>query len=251
MSAINELYAVDTHLSGGLPDGTAGDQIERIKNDCGWIISGIDWVITKFWQPGLRVAIIQKLAGDFVGLEQMKFAWGNVALALDEIGLNYDGLGKQLPAVWEGDASRAAIDQMTTIGTNHADQAEAARLMQDELANLIDVSMAVAEVVAAGLHLINDIAQELISDAAVPVVGWGKALITGAGKVKRIISTINRVLDAIERIKTALHAALRILTVFNAAMAGLNTVLSAIDTGTAAHAGSHIDDTADAGFGTS
>lgn len=249
MSAINELYAVDGHVSGGAPASTMGETMEEIKSSCGWIINDIDWVIEKFWQPGLREAIIKKLAGDFNALDSMKQAWGNVALALDEISGNYDGLAQQLPAVWEGEGADAATSQMSKVAAKHADQAEAARTMQDELANLIDVSVAAGQVVAAGLSLINDIAQELISDAAVPLVGWGKALITGASKVKKAISTINRVLDAIEKIHKAVQVALKILKWFNAGMSALNGVLSVGETATAANAGSHVDDTARAGFG--
>lgn len=249
MSAINELYAVDTHLGGGTPAGHMGQQMEQIKSSCGWIINSIDWVIEKFWQPGLREAIIKKLAGDFNALDSMKSAWGNVALALEEVGNNYGGLGDQLPAVWEGHGANAGISRMKSIGAKHADQAHAAHLMQDELSNLIDVSVAAGQVVAAGLHLINDIAQELISDAATPVVGWAKALITGAGKVKEAISMINRVLNAIEGIEKAVKAALKVLKFFNAGMASLNAILEVGEVSTAANAGSHIDNTAARGFG--
>jgi len=249
MSAITELYDPSVHVSGGAPAGTMGDTMKNLKDDCGWIINGIDWVITKFWQPGLREAIITKLAGDFNAMSSMQQAWSNVEVALEELGLNYDGLAIQLPGVWEGEGGTHAASRMLDIGQMHADQSEAAALIKEQVGNLIDVSVTAAEVVVDALHLINDICQELISAAAVPVVGWAKVLVTGAGKVKRAISLINTCLNAIEKITTAVQKALRCITYFNAGMSVLNTLLNFGETSTAANAGTKVDDTADRGFG--
>lgn len=246
--SVDELYGVTSHVSGAPPGGGMGDTMERLKGDCGWIINSIDWVIEKFWQPGLREAIITKLAGDFNAMDSMKQAWGNVALALEEVGKNYDGLQSQLGGIWEGKAAEAGLARLGSCGNTHADMAEASRLIQDQLGNLIDVSVAAAEVVVAGLQLINDIIQELITDAAVPAVGWAKALFTGAGKVKKAIALIDRCLDAIERIHKAVQIALKFLTYFNVGMAGVNTVLKGFVIGTGVNAGTHVDDTAAHGF---
>lgn len=246
--SVNELYGVTSHLSGGTPAGGMGAEMERIKGDCGWIINSIDWVIEKFWSPGLREAIIKKLAGDFNAMDSMKQAWGNVALALEEVGKNFDGLHDQLGPRWEGVAADAGLPLLSSCGNTHGDMAEASKLIQDQLGNLIDVSVAAAEVVSMGLQLINDIIQELITDAAVPAVGWAKALFTGAGKVKKAISLINRCLDAIEKIHKVVKIALKFLTYFNVAMGGVNTVLKTFVIGTGVNAGTHVDDTAAAGF---
>ncbi|MEX0427205.1 hypothetical protein AB3X52_06190 [Nocardioides sp. DS6] len=249
MSAITELYDPGYHVNGGTPPGTMGETMEKLKSDCGWIIDGIDWVITKFWHTSLREAIITKLAGDFNAMSSMQTAWSDVALALQELSENYGGLSGQLPAVWEGQGGETAVSRMDDIRDMHADQAEAAGLIHDQLGNLIDVSVAAAEVVVGALHLINDIAQELISDAAVPLVGWGKALLTGAGKVKRAISLIHKCLEAIEKITTAIKIALKGLTWFNAGMTVLNSLLKMGEVGTAGYDGSSVDRTAEAGFG--
>ncbi|WP_028659236.1 hypothetical protein [Nocardioides insulae] len=246
-SMIMETYDPTTHL-GSAPAGGMGETMENLKGDCGWIINAIDWVVEKFWQPGLREAIITKLAGDFNALDSMKQGWVNVSLSLEEIGENYAGLGQQLPAVWEGKGGTAASSRMGDVRAMHGDQAEAAQLISEQLGNLIDVSVAAAEVVVGALHLINDILQELISDAALPLIGWAKALITGADKVRRAISLIQRCLSAIERITSAIQTALKFLTYFNAGMSGVNAVLNGFETATAANAGSKVDETAERGF---
>lgn len=248
MSAITELYDPTVHL-GGTPVGTMGDTMEKLKGDCGWIINAIDWVVEKFWSPGLREAIITKLAGDFNAMSSMQEAWANVEVALEETHLNYNALAVQVPAVWEGLGGRNASARMTDIGAMHADQSEAAGLIKDQVGNLIEVSVASAEVVVECLHMINDICQDLISALAVPGVGWAKVALTAKARIKRAISLINRALEAIETITRAVTTALRFLTVANAGLGVGNALLNLGEAATGARAGGKVDETADRGFG--
>lgn len=249
MSLISETYDSSAPVAGGAPDGGMGEYIEGLKDECGFIVPKIDWAVEKLTGWSLLEALIEKIAGDFNAVSSMQQAWGQVGTALDQTGSNYDGLSQQLPAVWQGQAGSAASARMTDIGSMHADQAEACTHVQDQLGHVLEVAQATAEVVTAAINFIDSVIQELLMDAAVPVLGWAKGAFTAPGKAKKVIDLIHRGLNAIEKLTRACKALVTVLKYVNA---GLSVVDSSVGVGNfiaSTEAGNHVDETADHGFG--
>lgn len=230
------------------PDGGMGDIVDQLRDECGWIVQTIDWICRKAMGFDLIMEIIEPISGDFRTLSSMKLGWENVGTALGGVGGNYAALADQSSAVWQGEARRAAASRLRDTAEMHAKQVEGTGYMQEQLGHIIEVAVETAHCVADGLNLISDILLELAADAAVPVVGWGKALVTGAPKVKRCWDLVHRILEAIEKLTRIVKAALKVLRVINTSLTVVATA-SAFGAATGhMDAGSDIDDTADQAF---
>lgn len=249
MSAIAETYHAAAPVAGGRPDGGMGDYIESLKDDCGFIVPKIDWAVEKLTGWSLLESLLLKIAGDFNAVASMQLGWGQVGLALEQTGANYDALAGQLPAVWRGEAGSAAGDRLTDVGSMHADQAEACGHMQEQLGHILEVAKATAEVVAAAINFIDDVIQEILLDAAVPLVGWAKGAFSAPGKAKRVIDLIRDGLDAIERLTRACRAVVTVLKYVNAGLTVLDTTIGFGNTAASTDAGFQVDETAGRGFG--
>jgi hypothetical protein len=247
--AVFEAYDASSVVGGSPPAGRRGEVIEEAKKNCGYLIRGIDWVVNKVTGWSLLEAILEPLAGDFNALDSMSQAWQEVAVALGAVGDNYRSLGQQLPGVWTGSASDAAVGRLTSIAGSHDDQQEAAEMIAEQLQALIEVSEATVDTVAACINLVNDIAQDLLASAASGGVGLLKVAFTAPGKVKRMVTLIHRAIEALDKLTSAAKAVARVMKYVNAS---LNVADGVLDFGNAAansRAGSMTDETADAGFG--
>lgn len=249
MSAIYEMYDASSPVAGGRPDGGMGDYIEGLKDDCGFVIPKIDWAVEKLTGWSLLEALLVKIAGDFNALASMQLAWGQVGLSLGATGDNYASLSGQLPGVWEGLGGVSAQTRLTDVATMHGDQQEACTHLQDQLGHVLEVAQATAEVVAAAINFIDDVIQEILLDAAIPVVGWAKGAFSAPGKAKKVIDLIHRGLEAIEKFTAACRAVVTVLKYVNAGLGVLSTTLDFGNVVASGTAGGHVDETADRGFG--
>jgi hypothetical protein len=249
MTLIAETYDSSAPVALGRPDGGMGDYIEGLKDDCGFIIPKIDWAVEKLTGWSLLEALLVKIAGDFNAVASMQLGWGQVGLALEQTGANYEGLAGQLPGVWEGESGSAAAVRLSDVGSMHADQAEACTHLQDQLGHILEVAQATAEVVAAAINFIDDVIQELLLDAAVPVLGWAKGAFSAPGKAKKVIDLIHRGLEAIERFTRACRAVVTVLKYVNAGLTVLDSTVSFGNVVASGAAGGHVDETSDRGFG--
>lgn len=246
---IAEMFDASAVVEGAPPAGGRGEVIEDAKKNCGMLIGLIDKVVDKLTGWSLLETLLEPLAGDFNALDSMAQAWDQCAVALGAVGDNYSSLSGQLPGVWTGDASDAAQARLTSIGEDHAGQQEAAELIAEQLRALIEVSEATVEVVASAINLINDIIQELIGSAAFAGIGLVKAAFKAPGKIKMIISFINKAVDALQTLTKAAETAARVIKYVNIT---LNTLDGALDFSNAAvnsDSASKMDDAAAAGFG--
>ena len=235
-------------VAGGTPPGTQGQYIEDKKGECGLIIPAIDGMVHKVTGWSLLEALFKPVAGDFNAVSSMQLAWGNVGNACGAVGQNYTSLGRQVPAVWQGPAGRAASSRMADVGQMHADQQEASGYIAEQLGHVIEVGKATLDVLVIAIDFIDGIIQELIVSAMAGPIGWAKAGISAPGKARRVVELIHDGLRAIEKLTEAAQALLKVLRYVNAGLGGANALLTSIGTAQHADAGSRTDDSAEQGF---
>lgn len=245
---ISELVNASAQTRGDAPAGTEGAYIESKKDECGLIIPAIDDVVQKITGWSLLEALFKPVAGDFNAVSSMQLAWGNVGAACGAVGQNYGGLASQLPGVWEGPASRAAVTRMRDVRDMHADQQEASGYIAEQLGHVIEVGKATLDVLVIAIDFIDGVIQDLIISGLAGPIGWLKAGVTAPGKAKRIVELIHDGLRAIERLMDAARAVLKVLRYVNAGLGGANAVLKGFGTAQHANAGNRTDDSAEQGF---
>jgi phage-related protein len=246
-AAIAEAYDPTGSLQAN-PDGGMGDIVDQLREECGAVVQAIDWICRKALHFDLIMEIIEPISGDFRTVSSMKVGWANVGTALGAVGDNYTSLADQSVAVWDGEAQARAAFRLRDAAEVHAEQVKGTGYLQEQLGHIIDVSVETAHCVADGLHLISDILLELAADAAVPLVGWGKALVTGAGKVRKCWDLVRKILDAIEKLTRLVKAALKVLRLVNTSLTVAATATSFVSSAAHVDAGNTVDDTTDRAF---
>ena len=249
MSAITEATDASAPVRGAAPGGGMGDYIEGLKDDCGFLISKIDWAVDMVTGWSLLESLFEPIAGDFDTVSSMQKGWGEVGSALGAVGGNYRSVAGQLPAVWEGHAARAAEGRLRDIAEMHEGQQEASGLIAEQLSHVIEVAQATAEVVAATINFIDSVIQEILLDAAAGPFGWAKGALSAPGKARKIINLIHRGITAIEKLTSAVRAVVTVLKHLNAILAVADNVLAFGNVAKSTEAGKHMDDTANHGFG--
>ena len=247
--SISETYDASSAVGGGRPGGGLGQYIEGLKDQCGLLISSIDWAVDQLTGWSLLEALFKPIAGDFDALASMQKAWGNVGTSLGAVGDNYRGMAGQLPSVWEGDAAHAAQRRLRGIADMHDGQQEATEHIQEQLGHVLEVARATAEVVAAAVSFINDVIQELLLDAASGPLGWAKGAFSAPGKARKVINLIHRGIEAIEKFTRAVRAVVAVLKYVNAGLNAVDTVLDFGNVAASTTAGNHMDETSRHGFG--
>ena len=180
---ISETYRRRRPARGGAPDGGMGDYIEGLKNDCGFIISSIDWAVDQLTGWSMLEALFKPIAGDF----------NAVAVDAEGLGQRRDRRRRDRRQLRRrrrassrrcGPATRphAASGRLHDIADMHDGQQEATQHIQDQLGHVLEVAQATAEVVAAAVNFVNDIIQELLLDAASGPLGWAKGALQRTGQ---------------------------------------------------------------------
>lgn len=249
MSTVTELYDASERVasSGALP-GTMGDYIDGLKDDCGLIIGGIFSIVETLTGYDLLEALLTPIAGDFNTISSMQQGWGEVAAACGAVGQNYEGLRGQVAPTLDGRTADALDSMLHRIAQSHDDQREAAELIGQQMNDMLEVSKATAECVCAALEFIDSVIQEVLADAAVPVLGWAKGAVTAPGKVRRVINLIADGKRAIENLVRAVKAVIRALRILNALLDTANAALDAFNIVIDGMDANSTDQTATAGF---
>lgn len=240
-----------THaLTGGLPTPSAelGHFIEEQKSQCGVIVDSIDWVIHKFTGWSLIETLYKPFAGDWDAIDSMRQAWPKVAESIDAVGDNYRGMKSDLPSVWAGDGADAAIKRLDQIIDYHANQAQGCRELSSQLGHVLDVSKAAIEVVTLVLNFLDSLAQELLTDLAMPVIGEIKAAATAPWKITKACRLIEKAAAAIKKLTTLLTKIPAIARYINVALTTSHEVLSFGNTALGVDAGMHMAGTSQQAF---
>lgn len=231
-----------------VPSADLGKFIEDQKKSCGLIVYSIDAVIHKFTGFSVIEWLYKPFAGDWNALQHMQDSWPQVATSIRLVQDNYQGLKDDAPTVWHGDGLDAAIAKLDAIIDYHANQAEGCDHLSTQLGHALEVSQAAIQVVSLALNFLDSLAQELIEDASVPVLGWGKGLVTGPGKIKKAISLIKKGADAIERLTDLLQKIPAVARYINVGLTLTDETLKFGSTVLSTEATSHMDNTAKQAF---
>ncbi|HEU5038700.1 MAG TPA: hypothetical protein VFT70_16965 [Nocardioides sp.] len=223
--------------------GGEGSLIDDLRDDCGFIVQGIDWVLRQIGID-LIALIFDPLAGDFDAVDAMAANWKVLGSGLGEIGQNYSILAGATPSVWTGDAGSAAVTKMSDFAGGFEQQAEGAQLISTALEDMLTATKAVMEVVAEAISLIDEAAMTLVTS-------WlklAKELASGGETVRKIISLATKAIDAVKTLQNVVPPLLQACAVMSTMMKALDAVFRVGNVAANSNSGSKVDDIAAAGF---
>ncbi len=176
--------------------GGEGPLIDELRDNCGFVIQGIDWVLR---QVGIDLiaAIFDPIAGDYDAVDAMASNWGVLGAGLGQIGDNYTALTGAVSQVWTGQAATAATGKLGDFAGGFATQAEGARLVSTAMQDMLVATKAVVELIADTLSMVDDLVVWLLSS-------WlraAKELATGGETIRKIVGLVNRAIDAVRTLK--------------------------------------------------
>jgi len=231
------------------PSEELGKFIEEQKKSCGLIVYSIDKVIHKLTGFSVIEWLYKPFAGDWNALEHMRDSWPQVAKSIRLVQGNYQGLKDDAPTVWHGEGLDAAIAKLDAIIDYHANQAEGCDHLSDQLGHALEVSEAAIQVVSMVLNFLDSLAQELIEDASVPVLGWAKGAVTAPGKVMKAVRLIQKGAKAVEKLTNLLQKIPQVARYINVGLTMTDEVVKFGNTALSADATSHMDNTSQQAFG--
>lgn len=225
--------------------GSGGSYIDQLRDDCGYVIQGIDWVVRKINPSWDLIALIfEPIAGDFDGVRSVSANWRATGNALGELGANYGALSAAVPHVWEGRAAEKAAGRMIDMGQAFDLQRETCHMMSEALDCMLAATQAVCETVASLLSLVDDAVVKLLAS----FWGWAKEIVTGGATVRRIISLIDQTVGLIKTLDTLVPKIIAVLGDLRMLFKALDAAFAfgAVVTNTAP--GHQVDDVAEVGF---
>lgn len=224
---------------------TGSHYIDQLRDDCGYVIQGIDWVVRRIrsdWD--LLALIFEPLAGDFDGVRAVAANWRATGTALTSLGGNYGALTAAVPQVWEGKAAQRAAARMLEMGRAFDLQGETCALMAEALDCMLTATQAVCETVASLLQLVDDLVIKLLASAW----SWAKEIATGGATVRRIIRLIDQAIGLIKTLDTLVPKIIAVLGDLRMLFRGLDVAFGFAAAGSNSMAGSAVDDVAAVGF---
>jgi hypothetical protein len=220
-----------------------GVLIDALRSDCGILLQSVDWLARELGYD-LIGSIMDPIAGDFSAVDAMRLDWQAVSHGLGMVARNYDAMAQALPAVWTGGAADAARRRVEKMARAHQVQAEAAFLMSRQLGNMLGAVRDACRLVASLLALVEEL---LLSFS---LAKWAKEVLTMGAGVRRAIVLIDRVITCVRSLGNVVPPMLAAAGLMAEMFRALNTFfLVPASLYTNHEAGSHVDDTADAGFG--
>lgn len=223
--------------------GSEGDLIDEMRDNCGFIIQGIDWLLRKVGFD-LIGAILDPIAGDFNAVDAMASNWGVLGNGLGQIGANYSAVAGSVPSVWTGQAADAATGRLTGFADGFATQAEGAQLVMTAMQDMLTATKAVVEFVADAMSMVDDIAVSLICSA----FKLFKELATGGATIRKIIHLVEGAIAAIRTLQNVVPPLLQACAIMSSMMKALDMVFLIGNVAANSNSGSKADDVADAGF---
>ncbi|QIK67018.1 hypothetical protein G7072_12290 [Nocardioides sp. HDW12B] len=229
-----ELYAAEM-------TGAEGALIDSLRDDCGYVIQGIDWVTRKVGFD-LIGSIFDPIAGDFGTVDAMSASWASAGTALGDISENYAAMVTALPEAWEGPASSAALTHLSQVSDAHATQQEACTLISRQIQNMLEMTRTTCELIAECLSFVDEI---VLSLTAAKIL---KEIATFGGNIRKIVSLVRRAIDFVQDLSKLIPALLKAAAGLAAVMKATNAVLKLSVVGTNYGAGNYVNETADAAW---
>ena len=223
--------------------GTDGPLIDQLRDQCGFVIQGIDWVCRQFGFD-LVGAIFDPLAGDYDAVDAMASNWAVLGGGLAVVQANMASMAQALPVVWGGEAAAAAQGRITDFSEGLAVQAEGTALIAAAMQDMLVATKAVMELVAECLSLVD----EVVLKVAASALGWAKEIATGGASCRRVISLVNRAIDAIRTLENIVPPLLQACATMGKLMKALRVTFQIASASTSYHNGNRVDDLADAAY---
>lgn len=225
--------------------GSGDSYIDQLRDDCGYVIQGIDWVVRQINSSWDLVALIfDPIAGDFDGVRSVSANWRATGNALGDLGANYGALSQAVPHVWEGRAAEKAAGRMLEMGQAFDLQRETCHMMSEALDCMLTATQAVCETVASLLSLVDDAVIKLLASF------WGvaKEILSGGATVRKIIRLIDQTIGVIKTLDTLVPKIISVLGDLRMLFKALDAVFAFGAVATNTSPGRKIDDVAGAGF---
>jgi hypothetical protein len=221
-----------------------GSYIDQLRDDCGYVIQGIDWVVRKVTPYDLIALIFDPIAGDFDGVSRVAANWRATGSALHDLGANYGALSETVPHVWEGRAADRAAGRMLEMGQAFDLQGETCEMMAEALDCMLTATQAVCEGVASLLSLVDDVVVKLLASA----LGWAKEVASGFSTVRKLIRYIDDAISLIKTLDTLVPKIIAVLGDLRMLFKTLDVVFAFGAVATNSVPASKIDDVAGVGF---
>lgn len=202
------------------PAGADGDLVEQIKDNCGFVVRGINWVLE---QIGINLldALFDKLAGDFSTVSVMAEDWRRTGIAAGILAENYRAMAEAIPEVWTGDAAVALTAKLDEFGDSMADASECVDMIQMAIGDMLAATKAAMEVVATTLSLIDDLCMYFAGSLA----KLAKEIFTGGRRIREIISLARDVVRILEELADLIPALTKTAAAVSVVMRGLDFVV--------------------------
>lgn len=225
--------------------GSGSSYIDQLRDDCGYVIQGIDWIVRKINSSWDLIALIfDPIAGDFDGVRSVSENWRATGNALGDLGANYGALSEAVPHVWEGRAAEKAAGRMLDMGQAFDLQRETCHMMSESLDCMLTATQAVCETVASLLSLVDDAVVKLLAS----FWGWAKEIVTGGATVRKIIHLVDQTVGVIKTLDTLVPKVIAVLGDLRMLFKALDAVFAFGAVVTNTDPGHKIDDVAGAGF---
>lgn len=219
----------------------AGDMIDNVRDECGLLIRGIDWVCRQLGFD-LVGAIFNPIAGNFSGADEVRMNLASLGVSMTSLGQNYTNMSASVPQVWEGAAASRSQRTLAEMGEQQAIQGEALGMMSRQVGNMLVATEEVVKVVASTLGMLAD---ELLS---VPITKLAEWILTGAQKVRRWISQIRSIIRLIDTLADLIPPMLTAARALNLILETFAKVMNVAAIGSHMYAGNMIEETAEAGL---
>jgi uncharacterized protein YukE len=192
-------------LSAGAEDRPGRQSTQELIEKAGWKIQGVNWIYEKVTGENLVDVLIKPLLGDFEKIDANAHAWDQVSKALDSVRRNLDAGADQLGQHWEGDAAgsfRRRMDTMWAIACEADSQL--ARIIGDRFKSMASTCRTACGLALTLLDKLVGKLMEAVMTAAIPVVGWGRAVwlvydaIELADAIRKIIISIQTLIEGVQ-----------------------------------------------------
>ncbi|WP_370290162.1 hypothetical protein [Nocardioides sp.] len=219
-------------------DKGSGSLVEDLRDDCGGIIQGLDWIVRKFTSYDLIAMIFDPISGDFAGVEALQDVWRAASAAMGDVAGNYGALSQALPSVWEGDAAASAAHRILRMGQGFDVQREVMELGAACLECILNAVEACCQALASLLSLIDDLALKLVAGG----VGWLKEVASGGDTIRKIIRYIEDAIGLIRGLDQLIPEVIGKLAEISGALKIIEAVFAGLAAATNAGPGRDIDD---------
>lgn len=224
---------------------TAGeDVIEDLKDKCGLVLGGIDWVIEKVSGWSLLGAMFEKVGGDFSDVDAKSQNWAIMSRALHDIADNYDAISAAVPEVWTGKDASSAVRALAEYAGRHRVGAEGAALIATALQDMMVAVKAVMEFLAELCSLLDEAVLKILASP----IGIAAEILKGGKTIRKIVGLVDKAMDTLRTLKDVIPPLLQALALLSALMKWFRMAFQLGNFAANEASGSKVDDIAGAAW---